>query len=536
MISLALYGRFRLTDAQGEDVTPVGQKARGLIALLALSKEHCRTREWLQDKLWSESTPQNGAASLRQSLMDIRRALGQHTETLITGRDMIALDPRHFTLVQNRPLNRQGSDAYAEIFSDLNIRDPEFEDWIRDQRLALATISPLELPRELKLGAPIKPAIFFRSSTDNSPESDLITRHLLTLATTSLLDAADLQIFHTTAASNLQRDSGPAAGLAVSVATMSRSGHAHVTLSVVHPVSGQVFWSHSYQLSASQLPFDEEKLHPISAALVEAVLMALKQHAEDLGIPDCAALIAKQGRDLIFRFDRNSLIVGDRCLEQAYAYSPRPQYLAWRAFLRTMANFQHRGSDFLSSPVEIETLAREAIRQAPESAITLGIGAQVEYLLGGSPRTSVQLASRAVGFDPLNAINLAILSNTELVLGRLNEGRSAALHALHLAGAGEDRAFIEFFCCMAAAAQADYQAAIDHAEAALILRPDFRAPLRYLVALYSHTDQGGNLQRVLGKLRGAEPGFKPERLLDNDYPVTTLRRMPLIEAVARQSS
>ncbi len=40
------------------------------------------------------------------------------------------------------------------------------------------------------------------------------------------------------------------------------------------------------------------------------------------------------------------------------------------------------------------------------------------------------------------------------------------------------RAFIEFFCCMSAAALGDYQLAIDHAEQALLLRPSFRAPLR----------------------------------------------------------
>lgn len=536
MISLALYGRFRLIDAQGEDCTPVGQKARGLIALLALSKDHCRTREWLQDKLWSKSTQQDGAASLRQSLVAIRRGLGAWARILIADRNAIALDPGQFRLIHNRPINWQGVDAYTEIFSDLTIRDPEFEDWIRDQRLALSATVPLELHRGLRLGTPVKPAIFFRFSTDHDPESNLIARHIVALATTSLLDAADFQIFQANADPGLQQASCPVSGIAVTIAAMARSGHAHVTLSVTHPVTSRLFWAHNFQLESLQLPFDEEILYPISAALVEVVLMTLKQRAGDLGIPDCAALLAKHGQDLIFRFDRASLIEGDRCLEQAYAFDPRPQFLAWRAFLRTMANFQHRGADFLSNPNDIETLAHEAIRQAPDSAITLGIGAQVEYLLGGSPRTSVQLANRAVGFDPLNAINLAILSNTELVLGQLNESRGSAMQALHLAGAGEHRAFIEFFCCMAAAAQADYQIAIDHAEAALILRPAFRAPLRYLIALYSHTGQLENLQRVLAKMRLAEPGFQPKRLLDSDYPVTTLRRLPLIDAIVRQSN
>lgn len=315
--------------------------------------------------------------------------------------------------------------------------------------------------------------------------------------------------------------------------TTAWPGNACVTVTISHPASGRVFWNRSFHIVAWNGPSDHDRLHRVAARIVEAALSVLRQRRDELRLRNCAALSAYHGRSLIFGFDKTSLAEADRHLRFAWNHEPRPQYLAWRAFLRNMANVQHRTCDFLDDPIDIETLAQEAIRQAPGSAITLGVGAHIEYLSGGSHRSSLQLARRAVDYDPLNAVNFAILSNTELALGHREESRRSALKALALAGAGDHRAFAEFFGCMSAAALGDYQAAIDHAEAALVLRPAFRAPLRYLVALYKCVGTSADRERVLARMRRLEPDFHEGRLLEGDYPVTTMRRMRLIDMIAR---
>jgi len=133
----------------------------------------------------------------------------------------------------------------------------------------------------------------------------------------------------------------------------------------------------------------------------------------------------------------------------------------------------------------------------------------------------------------LNGLTYAILSNTELVLDKREDSRRSALMALNLAASSEQRAFIEFFGCMSAAALGDYESAIDHAEASLVLRPSFVAPLRYLVALYTQMRMGNELARAVQRLKRIEPEFQPSWFLRDDYPVTTMRRIRLIEAVAR---
>jgi tetratricopeptide (TPR) repeat protein len=533
MLSLNVFGRLQLLDEFGTDLTPKSRKARALLALLALSKDHIRTRLWLQDKLWSDRDAKHASESLRQTLTGLRKALGPHATVLVTDRETVALNTRLFAVVRNRSAGFDVRDDAQEPFDGLDIKDPEFEDWIRDQRLALSDgMGAFHVPgvSPHKAG---NPAIFFSCKTDLHPDSDILLHDLLSLATTSLLDFSDFSIFRATGDVLPTATAQPQRGVGVSLVAAQRSGHVHLAATINHPATGQIFWTRSFQVDVVHGERDDDRIHPVYAQLVEAILSTLRQRHDALAIPNCAALLADKARGLIFQFDTQSLAEGDRYLHYAYAQEGRPQYLAWRAFLRNMAHFQHRRSDFLEHPIDVADMAQEAIRQAPGSAIALGVGAHIEYLSGGSHRSSLQLASRAIGYDPLNAINHAILSNTQLVLGDLSGSRQSALTALALAGAGEHRAYVEFFGCMAAAALGDYQAAIDHAEAALILRPSFRAPLRYLVALYKQAGMQADLQRATGRLRQLEPDFYVERFLDDDYPVTTMRRIRLIEAIAR---
>src|SRR5690242_9648072 len=72
-----LLGSLAIHDTDGAIRTPKAQKARALVALLALAPRGARSRVWLRDKLWSESGEEQSSASLRQALTDVRRSLGE---------------------------------------------------------------------------------------------------------------------------------------------------------------------------------------------------------------------------------------------------------------------------------------------------------------------------------------------------------------------------------------------------------------------------------------------------------------------------
>ena len=94
-LRIALIGAFRVLAPDGEDLTPRGRKARALLAILALTPTRRRSRPALQDKLWSDRGPAQGAASLRQTLTEIRQAFGDRY------RDCLASDMRGIGLAQD---------------------------------------------------------------------------------------------------------------------------------------------------------------------------------------------------------------------------------------------------------------------------------------------------------------------------------------------------------------------------------------------------------------------------------------------------
>jgi len=138
-LELRLVGRMRLVRRDGVEITPKGRKAQGLLALIGVAPELRRHRSWLQDKLWSDRPAEQGAASLRQELAGIRRALGDSGVCLSTEGGWVALDPcRVRVRLDPDPGDWELTGAPPEFVAGLDIADPEFEDWIRDQRAVFA--------------------------------------------------------------------------------------------------------------------------------------------------------------------------------------------------------------------------------------------------------------------------------------------------------------------------------------------------------------------------------------------------------------
>jgi TolB-like protein len=143
--SFFLLGPFAITDAQGKVITPKAQKTCAMLAMLILSPRATRTRVWIRDKLWSDRGEGQGAASLRQSLLDARRALGDlGGDIIIADKKCISLDLSKINTDFERlmlPASESGFGREAferalneDLLEGMDIRDPEFEDWLTLER------------------------------------------------------------------------------------------------------------------------------------------------------------------------------------------------------------------------------------------------------------------------------------------------------------------------------------------------------------------------------------------------------------------
>src|SRR5574341_1278944 len=88
-LRLYLLGRFQL-ERNGERIQFPRRKAESLLAYLALHPEE-HAREKLAALFWGDSTDADARRSLRVTLTDLRRALGE--EAFIGGRDALQLNP-----------------------------------------------------------------------------------------------------------------------------------------------------------------------------------------------------------------------------------------------------------------------------------------------------------------------------------------------------------------------------------------------------------------------------------------------------------
>jgi len=140
---MSLFGSFHLEGPLGENLTPRGQKARALLALVALAKRGERSRTWLCAKLWSDRPTEHAYASLRQALTEIRKALGIYSAAILrTDQFNISIDLSKVSvdavdlrtaLVENQRL-RSVDIPDEEFLEGLNVGDEEFEDWLTIER------------------------------------------------------------------------------------------------------------------------------------------------------------------------------------------------------------------------------------------------------------------------------------------------------------------------------------------------------------------------------------------------------------------
>lgn len=532
MLKLNALGKLSLIDGEGRDFAPHGSKARGLIVLLATAPGHSRTRGWLQQRLWSDRGPEQAAGSLRAALSEIRRTLGAHRALLMTSRHAVTLDPSAFELVCEAPADT-GLGGSVEAFEGVDVRDRAFETLIRDLRgRALA-----QWAQRRKAGPKAKRMVMVRSDARGSPAADVGARLLQNRILGALRQIDDIEIMDAGGAGDAQGeaspDGSPQSILLIRLLSVALSDGVFLSCEIHN---GRKLWSDNASVPATMAAMhDSASLDKLALSAVEHVMGAFAEHAAIEGSGACAFVLERQAKDLFFRLDKASLINADRLFRRAFEIEPRGRYLVWRGFLRNAALFQHRSMSFLDDAPSVTELAVEALRLAPDDAIVQTISSQIEYVHQGNLRTPLRMAQQGVERDPTDPLGWALLSNALTTNARFEEGYRTAGHALTLARHGPYAFYFEHFACMAAVALSEYEQALVHAEAALRVRPDFVSTRRYEVALNLLGGDTPNLARSVSALRRQEPEFTPAALLDPVYPVNTLRRLPLMETIAKRA-
>jgi tetratricopeptide (TPR) repeat protein len=519
---LRLNGPFRVYDDESRDITPKGIKERGLLALLALSPGQRRTRAWLQDKLWSDRSPEQASGSCRQALSNMRKALGALGARVQSDRSAVWLDPA-------LSLQNAFDPAMGEVLDDIDIADPEFADWLRALRMqhdapAVVATGPL-------LHAPLTPrpakramALISRIDRSGTARGTFILRALSQRIVTGLALLGDLEIVELDAAEKLVSEDQPA--VRVEVECLDDSEMAFVLLRVISTTNRRIVWSGRVTLSPS---ISEIWASPDVTRVVNCTVQAVGDATATA--PGLAAISAiNHAIRRVFEFEKSGLIKADLLLRDAVNGEARALALAWRGFLRLTEALEFRDAE--SGKLEEAMLyTQEALTLAPEHPVVLSLAAQVTLRVTGNVDQAHYLAGRAVSQGEDNPYALDALSQTLITQGRYDEAHKLAEFA-RVSAQGLPHSFSwDLLACFSALGIGDKDRAYDLALTCHRKMPFYRPALRYLTAISALNNRPDDTQRHAHQLRKIEPDFTPMLLLNPSYPVETLRDLGLIDDI-----
>jgi hypothetical protein len=544
-MTLYVVGPLRLIDRDGVDCTPRGRKACAVLALLAFAPGHKRARKWLQDKLWSDRGDEQGAESLRQTLTEIRRAMGSASGSLLADRQMVCLDRGRVEVNANAPYDGGEGDA-SELLEGLDVRDPEFEGWLRDQRMRFETEREKaakggavhDQPAQIRPAAhAARPQVVLEPPQDTrSQQEAILTNSLTDLIAKTISEIGTVEVLDHRDGARERYSQGPAlpapTALVVQTSVLRDSHSAAWRILLTEAASNRVIWTATAQQRNAGVPNadDPSVLGQLNQVAEIAIGTFMAQFAQQGG-QTVATFLCQQGIRHLYRLGAENFTIADRLFANAFDIEPRGIYLAWRAYLRTFLLAERKYTCRQTLVEETLGFMYRALEAEPLNSYVASFAAHVHTIMRRSYVAAYELAQRSIQLNRANALAWACLGIAECHLGKTKTGVKHTLMARDIAGGTPFRFHIDGLACIASAMVGDVERAIWCGEASHALAPHFAPPLRYLSALYLFHGDERLSQDAVRKLQALEPDFSYDLLREASYPAAGLQRSKLLEVL-----
>lgn len=520
-VKLYLTGVFRVERADGADLTPRGAKECALLALLARSQSGERARAWLQATLWSDRAKDQAAASLRQAVLQIRRALGDEQDILTSAFRSIGLRLEAVNIV---------SDPRFEFLEGMDVRDQAFESWLTVER------SAFELETAgLQAGHTPRTALHAkRAWPENGPDCIMLQAAGNLSAThwgqeRALADVTRIALADMFSGPVVEQEFGQF-GPNVWQVSLSclpgTSGGGALRISLNDAATHHVFWSRNVDLPTGNV----DPTNAIAAlALIRELCSALQdQLAASIGVgitSENANILAGQATKKLFSMRADEVGKADRLFAQAFDCDPRGLYLAYRALVREVQFIERLGDDNELLQEECAALARRAMELEPRNATVLSVLSITRLHLAEDVHAAFEYAARAIRSDRTNPMAWWAQGAAQVAAGDPVRAFESATVAARLAEGSP----LEFWAKSQLSGAAIAMRKLGFAKSVFnnvsFNRPSFRPPLRYLLALHATDEEWDIAMDIARRLEKIEPDFSIDRMLSDDtYPSILLRK------------
>ncbi|WP_237072484.1 SARP family transcriptional regulator [Pseudaestuariivita rosea] len=557
-MKMFLFGPFTVLDANGDDITPKSKKSRAILAMLAVAPRGSRTRVWLRHKLWSDSGEDQASASLRQALLDIRRAFGDIADDVVqadkntVSLNMDAIDVDALALLDpNRQADEDGQTSFSpteHFLEGLEVKDPEFDDWliserqIWQRRVEDADFQHSLDPKSERTGAlPIQPVGQNEPRPSMSAQRDWliallppqvfgeglaveqVQADLHRMLSKSLMEVGDLKIVDlATASAPTTRapwiQSVPTtAGLALQMRFYAGPSTFRAALMFQDPHDGSLIWSSErsiYRQDARRAGsgFAHDL---ISRGVDEVIQHFLHRDGAEMAEEDArlAAAIA-----YMFRLSREDLDRSERILQWHLKFNNSAQAHAWMAFLMTFRVGQRFSFEDAEVIEKAQTHARNALELDRNNALVSTLVAHVHSYLFGEYDFAAGLFESALKHNPTIALAWDLYAMLHAYAGQPKRASLMAQWACHLGGQSSLSYYYQTTRAITANFAGEHQTAIEAGEMALSERPYFNSLLRVLVSSNAHLGHMDRAKMYLDKLLSVEPTFSIHALREAGYP------------------
>jgi hypothetical protein len=521
-----LVGPFQLLDGQGADCTPQGAKARALVAALALSPDHRRSRRWVEALLWSDRGPEQASGSLRQALMEVRTAFGPNGGTLLADRETVGLRDLRTDVGDDPDTARRDLEAGRDLLEGMAVRDPAFLRWLAEQREKLR--GRPSLPEVLADTARAAMPMLVRRDDSGTGAARFAATALAEGIGKLVSDYALVDVFAVGASS--MRIGPKEQGMVLNVSSTQGEGRIHMSASLESYRSGQILWSRQTHAAGGALDDVLERVIPgMIFDAADAAMSAMPKLVGNDPTPIRAEALVSRAVRALFTFDAAQLRLADDLLREAAAIAPSARCFVWRGIVRQFMAIERTETDRARLLEEADMFSRRAMEGAPMNSLVLSLMSNMAIMLHDNVPAGISLANNAVSINPQNAFAYVALATSLMRQGRPEEAYSAADKGAALAGRSGYLHWWEMHKGLAAIQMGEFSTAISCFEAARSRAPSFRAPLRQLVFLYLQRGEPERAHRTVAELRRLEPDFSFELAReDPNYPVRTLRLAELL--------
>jgi tetratricopeptide (TPR) repeat protein len=521
-LRLFLYGRFRLETASGDDRAPKSAKSQALLALLATNETGGRGRLWLQKRLWPKKEADKASTSLRQALSEIRRSLGDDREILEADRRSVNLDLSRIDVVPAAP--------GAEFLEGIQLMDGDHAigDWLDHHRAVVAPQPAQQMFTDtyVQRAIPARPIVVFQTQSDKNSDLALIEDIFVDCVARSMREtlSADVRIEGVTVDPNAFRVEVQAyRGEGATVGIRSR---------VRHGSPDTLVWS---GMTSTQLhgapPVEDLQIVSLGNQLIDALAEAMTGQITDTKDIRDANLLTRLAIRRIFTLKPENLLEADNMLAMAEELGAGALSSAWRAQLRVIQHVELHDGRSENLPDEARKLAVLAMEREPMNSMVVAAVANTRLVLDKDVNVCMELARRSVRLNPANPLAWNSLATAKLYAGDIGEAHVLAVRAQKISSGSPFGHWWDFGRCLTAALTGRKAEALQLAEAAHALSPEFRPPLRYLTALYAADERYDDALRTAERLKKLEPDFTFERMAkDETYPISPLRWGGLLDS------